>query len=226
MRTMPQPSNATIASAYLPSRFSLQRWHYHYARSKLRTDPLYAGVADALRGADAPLLDLGCGIGLLAHWLRAVGIAVAYRGVDHDIGKIDIARQSARRARLQDVAFDTRDLAAALPRHHGSVAILDVLQYLDDDAQRRVLDDAIAMLVPGARLVIRTGIDDGDGRIRGTRAIDRFATAIGWMQGAPHRYPRAQALLERLQQAGLEAAFTPLRGNALFNNWLVVARRD
>ncbi|HBK47306.1 MAG TPA: SAM-dependent methyltransferase, partial [Xanthomonadaceae bacterium] len=54
-----------IARAFLPERRLGNRYDYYYARSKLRTDPLYPGALAALRGTGAPVLDLGCGLGLL-----------------------------------------------------------------------------------------------------------------------------------------------------------------
>ncbi|WP_166210897.1 class I SAM-dependent methyltransferase [Cognatiluteimonas telluris] len=214
-----------IARAFLPARRLGNRWNYHYSRIKLGSDPLYPGVAAALRDSRLPLLDLGCGIGLLAHALRAEGVALAYRGVDNDSKKIAQARQAARVAGLAEVQFAVADLASAFPAHQGSVAILDVLQYLDDGAQQRLLDAAIAMLVPGAKLVLRTGIEDGSGRMRVTRAFDRAANLLGWMNAAPRNYPRADALRDTLDRAGLRAGFASLRGKTPFNNWLVVATR-
>ena len=209
-----------IARAFLPSRY-----HYHYARAKLGSDPLYPGVADALRGTDAPLLDLGCGIGLLAHALRAGGIALPYRGVDNDAPKIAQAQRAATNAGLPDVAFEVIDLAAGLPSHRGSVAILDVLQFVPPDAQDAILDAAVAMLVPGAKLVIRTGLDDGSWRARFTRRVDDFSRVLGWMNAGAKRYPDADALRKRFDAAGLESEFVPLYGRTPFNNWRVVASR-
>ena len=183
-----------IAAAFAPSRPFAGRWDYHYSRSKLATDPLYPGVCDALRGSQAPVLDLGCGLGLLAHALRADGIALAYRGVDNDAGKIDRARAAAARSALPGVAFECIDLTRQLPAHRGSVAILDVLHYLTPQAQAWLLDGAIAMLTPGARLVIRTGLGDGSQRARITHAVDAFSRLLGWMNTGPKQYPSAEAL--------------------------------
>lgn len=212
-----------IASAFLPSHPFGNRWDYHYTRSKLASDPLYPGIAEVLRGTTAPLLDLGCGLGLLAHTLRADGIALPYRGVDNDASKIARALSVATRRGLHDVSFETMDLSRELPGHRGSVAILDVLQFIPSDAQARVLDAAIAMLTPGARLVIRTGLDDGGQRARVTRAVDVFSRVLGWMNAAPRTYPDAARLRARFDAAGLRSEFTPLYGNTPFNNWRVVA---
>ncbi|MFT4548607.1 MAG: hypothetical protein ACI9MB_002560, partial [Verrucomicrobiales bacterium] len=49
-------------------------WHRNYVKSKLRTDPLYDGVFGELVDEVLPLLDLGCGLGLLAFYLRERGL--------------------------------------------------------------------------------------------------------------------------------------------------------
>ena len=136
-------------------------------------------------------------------------------------------RRRSRRRIAPCARFEVVDLAHAFPSHQRSVAILDVLQYLDDAAQQRLLAAAIAMLAPGGRMVIRTGIEDGSARMRMTKGFDRFANVLGWMNAPPRNYPRAEVLRQLLHDAGLESGFTSLRGKTPFNNWLVVAtRRD
>lgn len=212
-----------IAGAFRPARWYGDRTHYYYARAKLRSDPLYPGILDALRGTDAPLLDLGCGIGLLAHALRNGGLDLPYLGVDIDARKIARARAAAANAGLRAVRFEHRDLSRGLPGHAGSVALLDVLQFVAPAAQDAILDAAVAMLVPGAKLLIRTGLDDGSLRARTTRRIDAMSRALRWMNAGPQRYPEAEALRARFAAAGLATEFTPLYGRTPFNNWRIVA---
>ncbi|HJW47770.1 MAG TPA: methyltransferase domain-containing protein [Lysobacter sp.] len=222
---MPRESAQAIARAFLPDRVFDSRWDHYYVFAKLGSDPLYPGVCDALRGTVAPVLDLGCGLGLLGHALRAQGIALPYHGVDNDAGKIARAQRAAARSGLREVAFATVDLSREYPAHRGSVAILDVLQFLPPEAQTRALEAAMAMLTPGAKLVIRTGLDDGGRRARITRAVDVFSRVLGWMNAGPSRYPDADDLRARFAAAGLRAEFTPLFGNTPFNNWRVVATK-
>ena len=218
-----------IARAFLPSRY-----HYHYARAKLGSDPLYPGVIDALRGTGVPLLDLGCGIGLLAHYLDACGNRVAYRGLDNDGAKIAQARLVAGRAGLGHVHFEVADLAfdsssgAASPRlaHQGSVAILDVLQFLPPSAQEPLLRAAAACVAPGGRLVIRTGLAGHGARPRITRAVDWLSRVLRWMNTGPKAYPERAALASLLADRGLRSTFTPLWGGTPFNNWLLVAEHS
>lgn len=213
-----------IARAFLPERWYGNRYDYYYVQAKLRTDPLYPGALAALRGSGAPVLDLGCGLGLFAHALRADGQALAYLGVDIDADKIARARVIATRSGLMDARFEVLDLGAGLPAHAGSVAILDVLQYLSLERQRDLLAQVCAMLVPGARLVIRTGLADDSTRGRTTRITDRLAHTFGWMQETPKQYPTREGLVSQLEAAGLAVTCAPLYGNTPFNNWLIVGR--
>jgi SAM-dependent methyltransferase len=199
--------------------------HCLYVRSKFATDPLYDDVTAALAGTREPLLDLGCGIGLLAHCLRARGIALDYFGVDSDAAKIDAARRAASRANLQAVRFERADLASSFPAHRGHVALLDVLQYLTEPQRMTLLDAALRSVAPGARLVLRTGLEEGDWRTRFTRGVDRVASWAGWMNSGPKRYPTRAVLEAAFASHGMRVSCRPSRGRMPFNNWLLVAER-
>ena len=212
----------SIARAYLP-RYPL----YWYARCKLASDPLYTGVGAVLRETRAPLLDLGCGIGLLAHTLRAQGFTEGYVGVDNDAKKIAAARVAAERAGLRDVRYNCLDLAAEpFPSHRGSVTLLDVLQFVAEPAATELVERAAACIVPGARLVIRSGLESADARTRFTRAVDWLSRGVGWMNAAPTHYPTRAGLESLLARCGLRARFAPLSGRLPFNNWLIVGERN
>jgi SAM-dependent methyltransferase len=97
------------------------------------------------------VLDLGCGIGLLAE-LFPQG-RVAYCGVDLSTEQIRIARE--RHANRPGVSFEvgdvtTRDLGSARP---DVITILHTLHLPGIDAVR-LLRDAFAALKPGGRLVV------------------------------------------------------------------------
>ncbi len=210
----------TICAPFLPMRA-----HYWYARCKLATDPLYRGVTAALDGTTAPLLDLGCGIGLLAHALRSSGFAPAYVGIDNDVAKIASSRTAADRGSLAAASFEVLDLSQQpFPAHHGSVALLDVMQFMPAAAALALLSNAAACIAPDGRLVIRTSIEGTGARMRFTRAVDRGSKRMGWMNAAPHWYPSRTQLEAALAAHGLRARFSPLTWLP-FNNWLIVAER-
>ena len=86
-----------------------------YARSKLATDPLYAAVAERLRGTSGTIADIGCGIGLMAAYLREEGFAV--EGVATGAELLERIESVAPDALVIDVGLpdaDGRDLCQAL----------------------------------------------------------------------------------------------------------------
>ena len=217
---MAQAVSQQIARAYLPSRY-----HYWYSLGKLAMDPLYGVVCAALSNNTAPLLDVGCGIGILLHRLRADGHAARYIGVDNDAEKLALARRSAARNALAHAEFRYCDLTCEFPAHRGSVALLDVLQYLEPADQNSLLANAARSLTTDGLLVMRSGLDDGGWRARLTRGADRFGHSMGWIKADFRAQPKPAALAATLAGLGLTADFHPAWGRTPFNNWLVVARR-
>ena len=213
-------SKRRIASSYLPNHS-----HYWYSLGKLALDPLYDAAPTAFEDEQTPLLDLGCGIGLLLHCLRANGKRLPYFGVDTDVTKIDAARDASERGGHNDATFQVCDLGEDFPDHRGSVALLDVLQYLPPQKQARLISRAAQCVSKEGRLVIRTGLADGSWRGTLTRATDRIGHFIGWMKTSFKVQPSAGELAAALRRHGLQADFKPLWGRTPFNNWLVVARR-
>lgn len=215
-----------IARAFLPERAWGNRRDYYYGRSKLRHDPLFEGVLHWLPDDDRPVLDIGCGLGLLAHVLRQRQRRGSYTGVDVDAGKVLRARRAALRGTLPQVRFDAVEAQAGLPAHQGHVVLLDVLQYLDPAPQRALLEAASARVAPGARLLLRTPLATGDRRDHTTRIADRLAWLTGWMGTRPRHYPRAAVLEDGLASAGMRVHTPrPLHGRTPFNSWLLVAER-
>jgi 2-polyprenyl-3-methyl-5-hydroxy-6-metoxy-1,4-benzoquinol methylase len=209
-----------IAKAFLPDR-----GHYYYARIKLSTDPVYAAARSALAATALPVLDIGCGIGLLSHSLAVANVVTSYLGVDHDAAKLGVARAAAKRKSLDDARFEVCDLThGRLPCHPGNVVILDVLHYLAPDTQGELLRSAVSQLVPGAKLIIRTGLGDRSWRARLTHFTDRLGHSISWMKSPPLWYPQRQQILDALKDSGLRVEFQPMWGRTPFNNWLVIAQ--
>lgn len=107
-----------------------------YVRTKLASDPVYAAVTALVAGSALPLLDIGCGIGLLGQYLHAHGHALPYLGVDHDPRKIAAGRRAVQRAGLAATMGLHRADVTELPPTRGHVALLDVLHYLPAGRQR------------------------------------------------------------------------------------------
>ena len=198
--------------------------HRRYVRGKLKWDPMFEAAVPLFAGSAHPLLDIGCGLGLLGQYLRERGARVPYFGVDPDGAKIEEARAAAMTNAL-DIDFATVD-ASSLPPFSGDVALIDVLHYLPEGLQREALANAAARVAPGGMLVIRNVLRDASWRFRVTVAEERFIAVLGWMRFATGHFPRREDIETPLAALGFDVRVEPLWGRTPFNSYLIVARRS
>lgn len=198
------------------------RWLQGYVRGKLGSDPVYAATATALATTPAPVLDVGCGIGLLAHYLRQAGLGYGYLGIDPDARKIAIARAASESG--SGLCFELGS-GSTLPPWQGHVTLLDMLHYLEPASQRALLLAAGARLLPGASLVIRNVLRDRSWRFGLTRCEEFVVHSARWMRFRALHYPSAVEISDALHAAGLEVTIMPLWGHTPFNSYLAIARR-
>jgi 2-polyprenyl-3-methyl-5-hydroxy-6-metoxy-1,4-benzoquinol methylase len=196
-------------------------WARSYVSSKVKTDPLYGAVFHELDGSKMPLLDLGCGMGLLAFYLREKGLHFPIHGLDYDPRKIEAARRVVSVLAHNGISFDTHDAREGLPEHSGNVTILDILQFFTPQEQETLLDIAASRVAPGGKLVIRSAIKDESWRFKVTVAGDLLAKLTAWMKAAPTHYPTA-ADFERVLSKHGKVRIEPLWGGTPFNNHLIL----
>jgi 2-polyprenyl-3-methyl-5-hydroxy-6-metoxy-1,4-benzoquinol methylase len=196
-----------------------------YIGFKLAADPVYAAAARVRGNSALPLFDIGCGIGLLAHYLHGCGLLDRYIGTDHDarkieVGKVALARGGIdRRVQLQHGdAADAHDL-------QGDVAMLDVLHYLPRERQPDLLSAAASLVAPGGVLILRNVVREPNWRFRFTVWEEHILRASGWIPGGAQHYPLAEEIQAPLRDAGLRVSMQPLRGRTPFNSYLLVGRR-
>lgn len=201
-------------------------WMRHYTSCKLRTDPLYGGVYGELKTSALPLLDIGCGIGILAMYLRERGWSNAITGFDYDASKVRHARSMVEAGAYADIQLSQQDARRQLPEHHGDVAILDILQFFNAEEQSALLKSAAARVAPGGTLIIRSCLAQKSLRFYTTLIGDQFAKLTFWMKSAPVRYPTEYSLRSSLQAEGLEVEISPFWGKTPFSNYLILARRQ
>jgi SAM-dependent methyltransferase len=211
-------SRKEIASrlAALYERRSLRE----YVRWKVRTDPAYHAVLERILGTDEPLVDVGCGVGLLALYLREQGFAAPIIGVDFDERKIEVARLASRGYR--DIAFHVGDARSPLPDGH-SVVILDILQYFDAPSRRLLLENAARAVPPGGVVIVRQALRDRSWRYRLTGLVDGLARTFHWMKAEHLQFPTREEIAAPFE--GFASDVRPLWGNMPYNNYLLVFTR-
>lgn len=211
---------------------------YLIARGKLAGDPVFAAL---LAGGEIPgrprILDLGCGVGLLAAWLAAARELAGegrwprawppppelagYRGLELMPRDVRCARRAlAGDARLRIEAADVR--AAEFGRADLVVA-LDLMHYLPSADHVPLLARIRTALAPDGRLLLRVGDAGAGARYRFSAWVDRLVCrARGLRLRALHGRPLAEwvALLER---AGFRVRALPMSAGTPFANVLLVA---
>ncbi|WP_266157951.1 class I SAM-dependent methyltransferase, partial [Dyella silvatica] len=199
-----------------------QRLH---ARWKLAYDPAYAATAALIDTCKLPLLDIGCGIGLLGQYLHATGALTQYIGLDHDPRKIAAGQAAAEHGGLERIMQLRRADVADLPSLQGHVALLDVLHYLPAARQDPLLKNAVAHLAPNGVLIIRNVLREPSWRFHATRVEEFFLRASGWIPGGAQHYPAAAEIRTPLEALGLTVQIESLRGRTPYNSYLIVAQR-
>jgi 2-polyprenyl-3-methyl-5-hydroxy-6-metoxy-1,4-benzoquinol methylase len=197
-----------------------------YVKGKLAADPAYAATAALVMNRPMPLLDIGCGLGLLGQYLHVRGVVMRYLGVDSDPRKIEAGNRALRQSGLDGVLQLRQTDGLAQQPIRGHVAVLDVLHYLPRDGQRALLDNAIAHVAPGGLLVIRNVLRERSWRYAFTRVSEFFLSASGWMKVGAQHYPSADELRGQLEAAGLAVNIRPLHGKTPFDCYLLVAERS
>lgn len=207
----------------IASRFD-SVWLRSYARAKLNSDPVYEAVWKLVEGTNHPLLDVGCGIGLLPMFLRARGYRAVLTGLDTDTKKINVA-QAVAAGDSSSTTFEVRDARQGFGGFSGSVALLDILHYLPSEDQRNLLKRCVRAVPTGGMVIIRDCPRDGSWRYRATYLEEWFATTIGWLRVPMLNFPTRDDIAQVFESAGFSGHIAPLWGNTPFNNHLFVFQR-
>jgi SAM-dependent methyltransferase len=210
----------------------------HFARGKLRHDPVFLCLLRrGLLPDQGSLVDLGCGRGLLLSLLKAAKeqyasgrwpldwpappMHLALRGIDSHAGRVRLAC----RALGSGAQVDLQDLHHLELRPCSAIVLLDVLLYLGEAEQERVIEKAAAALEPGGLLLLREA-DAGAGfAFRVTKWSARFEAA---MRGGLRQRLRCRSAAHwtaELARRGFAVDAQPMSQGTPFANVLFVARK-
>jgi SAM-dependent methyltransferase len=200
------------------------RWLRNYVRTKLRTDRVYSVAYDLLGGSAEPILDVGCGVGLLGFYLRERACRQPILGLDLDARKIDYGSTIAARG-YPDIELRFQDAEAPLPDFRGNVALFDVLHYLTPRAQTALLSRVAERIAPGGLLLVRDSLRERRVRYWLTCLAEKFAQTISWNAAGPLHFPSRAGIDAAFESANFDRESRPLWGASPFNNYLFVFRR-
>jgi len=211
---------------------------WHYSRGKLRHDPVYFALLErGLLPDGGRLFDLGCGAGLLLALLNAARMEYrSGRWPEHlpapplqlDMHGVELRADRVRTARAalggaaDVISGDICDVALSAC---SAVVALDVLLYLHEAAQRRVLERIAAALRGGGVLLLREADAAGGLAFGMTKWTERVANA--W-RGHPWKrlyYRSASQWVRLLEGLGFAVNTHPMSEGTPFSNILFVAQR-
>lgn len=202
-----------------------ERWLRQYVVQKLRTDPVFPAAWDAFVQTPRPILDVGCGVGLLAFYLRERGYDQAVIGVDRDVRKIVRAREMAALGDYKSVEFRAEDMREKVSPFSGHIALFDVLHYLSSHDQHQLLSQLAKCVAPGGMLMIRDAPRDARPRFWLTFLAEIFSQTISWNVGTRLHFPSREELAAPFSIGEFSRENRPLWGRTPFNNHLFIFRR-
>jgi SAM-dependent methyltransferase len=209
---------------------------YYFARGKLRRDPVFRAILElGLLLGRARVLDLGCGQGLLTAWLRAAEHcyehgswpgawppaprALSTRGIE--LMARDVER--ARRALGSAADVSQADIRSAAFGAADAVVILDVLHYLNPQAQLEVLKRVRAALPSQGLLLLRVGDAAGGLRFRYGQWSDKLVMLLRGQAPVPQHCRSVAQWRALLHECGFHSEVTPMSQGTPFANVLLVA---
>lgn len=228
------------AAACAPYRQS--HWAFWWARGKLARDPAFRGMLE--RGDFGPrprVVDIGCGQGLIAALLHACATvdeaawpehwpapprARAYTGIELMQRDADRAHAALHGLPLAP-RFVCGDMCGTPLPACDLVVILDVLHYVDQEAQLGVLQrvrEALSQSAGPGRLLLRVGDAAATRRFVISQWVDRIVTVVRGHRVAPtwgRPLNEWSALLSGLGFASVQAV--PMSQGTPFANVLLVA---
>jgi SAM-dependent methyltransferase len=213
------------------------RFAWHFARGKLRMDPVFQHLlGQGLIAPHSRVLDIGCGQGLLASLLHSAAALQrdgrwpagwAAAPSDARVTGIEMMPRDADRARAalgERADIICGDMRRTAFPSADAVVILDVLHYVPVPEQDEVLARAREALRGGGRLLLRVG-DAAAGRgFLASQWVDRVVTFVRGHRVVPTFGRPLAAWIARLEGLGFSVRSEPMSRGTPFANVLLVAR--
>jgi SAM-dependent methyltransferase len=217
---------------------------WHFARGKLGRDPVFRGLLERglIGEAHRRVVDIGCGQGLFASLLSSMSrmqaagrwpaewkptpAAADYTGIE--LMPKDVARAEASIGHLQPTPrLVCADMCSAALPPCDLVVILDVLHYVDIEAQNDVLQRVRDALrhggSPEARLLLRVGDASSKRGFAISQWVDRTVTRIRGHKVSPTWGRPLTDWVAVLQRLGFRVQSIPMSEGTPFANVLLVA---
>lgn len=146
-----------------------------YCRIKTGLENNYE-LFESLMPKKGKIVDVGCGYGFLPYMLMYKGRSREILGVDYDEEKISVADNCVDKS--TNLSFAVGDVTVYdFPQADGFI-ISDVLHYLKEEQQIKVIENCVTKLNKGGVLVIRDADKDIANRQKGTWYTEFMSTKV------------------------------------------------
>lgn len=219
--------HAMNAAGQIAEAIGGSRWLRGYVRGKLSHDPVFEEARRALADCRGPVVDLGCGLGLLGFWLRAHGCACPYAGCDLSGWKIETGRAAAALRGEREWRMEVADITAFPLGGAAAICAFDVIHYLDPEKRGHLTTGLAAAARAGAKVYLRTGVRGCGWRSALTLAEEIWTRWSGWIRGGRVDFPDLAAVCGAFEQSGCRIAEArPLWGRTPFSSYWIEVTAD
>ena len=210
-------SRKQIARSYGKSR-----WVRSYVSGKLALDPVFQVGRRIISKRNRPVIDLGCGLGILGICLRTSGVALKYKGTDPEPWKINSAKQAMRYYGFEEVGYEVLDALRTDIPAGATVCLIDVLHYLNDLDQEKMMSRLAEASHSGSLILIRSALRGTGWRYWMTLLEEKWTRLTGWIRGGAINFPSREGILKSFSRHGLQPQIVPLWGKTPFASHLIV----
>lgn len=148
-----------------------------YMKVKIRMEDNYQLFHEILPEKGL-ITDIGCGYGFMAYMLQLMAPGRELTGYDHDPDKIDTASHCA--LNNKHTHFILEDVTKLEPEYSDAFILADILHYLPESEQEKLINACAAKLNPGGVIIIRDADAAMHKKHMGTRISEFMSTRIGF----------------------------------------------
>jgi len=124
------------------------------------------------------ITDIGCGYGFMDYMLHFLEPERSILGIDYDEEKIAVANHCI--SKNDNLEFKQNDVTSVTLQNSDAFILADVLHYLNEEDQKKLIRQCVDKLNPDGTIIIRDADRNMKHKHLGTRISEIFSTQLGF----------------------------------------------